>query len=159
MTAPLSLAAEGGCAMHVPRSCAEPPETVVRARTDPARIRQGMPGPEGWTLPVRATDPRPDGGIRFEWVDPRGNGIHLAGENLEPDPPHCLVHVERMFPPDPTPDDRVGTRFDPATDGGAPLTVPMTLPEAATRAAVLSSGKEHGMKASDARLDTLLAPT
>ncbi|MDH3262990.1 MAG: SRPBCC domain-containing protein [Paracoccaceae bacterium] len=156
MTAPLSLSLDGDRALRIARQFAARPEAVFRAHTDPALIRQWMVGPEGWTMPVCESDPRPGGGIRFEWSDGKGNGFHLTGEYLELDPSRRLVHVERMFLPDPTPDNRVETRFDPAPEGGTRLTVTMTLPDADTRAAMLESGMEHGMEASYARLEALL---
>jgi hypothetical protein len=65
-----------------------------------------------------------------------------------------IVHVERMHMPDPTPDNRVETRFAP--DGsGTLMTMRMTLPDAATRTAMLSTGMETGMEASYARLDSM----
>ena len=66
-----------------------------------------------------------------------------------------IVHVERMFLPDPTPDNHVETSFVP--DGaGTLMTMRMTLPDAETRAAMLASGMEHGMEASYVRLETTI---
>jgi hypothetical protein len=57
-----------------------------------------------------------------------------------------------MHRPDPTPDSHVLTTFAP--DGaGTPMTLRMTLPDAATRAAMPATGMEQGMKASYARLE------
>jgi hypothetical protein len=59
-----------------------------------------------------------------------------------------------MYLPDPTPDNHVETNFKP--DGDATLmTLRMTLPDAATRAAMLATGMEHGMEASYARLESI----
>ena len=67
-----------------------------------------------------------------------------------------VVHIERMHMPDPTPDNRIETRFDP--DGkGTVLTMRMTLPNAETRAAMLATGMEHGMEASYVRLEGQIA--
>lgn len=66
-----------------------------------------------------------------------------------------LVHIERMHLPDRTPDHHVETTFSP--DGtGTLMTMRMTLPNAATRQAMLSTGMEQGIKASYVRLDTVL---
>ena len=60
-----------------------------------------------------------------------------------------------MHLPDPTPDNHVETRFEP--DGqGTLMTMRMTLPDAATRAAMLETGMERGMEASYVRLEGLL---
>ena len=59
-----------------------------------------------------------------------------------------------MHLPDQTPDNHVETVFE--EDGeGTLLTARMTLPDQATRAAMLETGMEHGMEASYARLDTV----
>jgi activator of Hsp90 ATPase-like protein len=67
-----------------------------------------------------------------------------------------IVHVERMHLPDPTPDDRVETRFE-ADGSGTLMTMRMTLPDEKTRAAMLATGMEDGMEASYVRLDGLIA--
>jgi uncharacterized protein YndB with AHSA1/START domain len=60
-----------------------------------------------------------------------------------------------MHLPEPTPDNRVETRFE-ADGGGTLLVMRMTLPDAETRAAMLKTGMEHGMEASYARLEGML---
>lgn len=55
----------------------------------------------------------------------------------------------------PTPDNRVETTFD-ADGEGTLMTIRMMLPDAQTRAAMLSSGMEHGMEASYARLEGMI---
>ena len=57
-----------------------------------------------------------------------------------------------MFLPDPTPDNRVETTFTADGDGTL-LVMRMTLPDQATRTAMLSTGMEHGMEAGYARLE------
>jgi hypothetical protein len=60
------------------------------------------------------------------------------------------VVVTRRFAAPP-----VETRFEP--DGnGTLMTLRMTLPDAATRAAMLATGMEHGMEASYVRLETMI---
>jgi hypothetical protein len=60
-----------------------------------------------------------------------------------------------MYLPNPTPDNRIETRFDP--DGaGTLMTMRMTLPNAQTRAAMLASGMERGMEASYVRLEGMI---
>jgi effector-binding domain-containing protein len=61
-----------------------------------------------------------------------------------------------MHLPDATPDNRIETRFD--VDGnGTLMTIKMTLPDAKSRAAMLSTGMEQGMEASYARLESQVA--
>jgi uncharacterized protein YndB with AHSA1/START domain len=150
----LTLKTEGDRHIVVTRRFAAPPEAVYRAHTEPALIQKWLLGPEGWTMPVCISEPRPGGKIRFEWSNGKGEGFHLTGEYLELVPFSRIVHVERMHLPDPTPDNHVETSFE--SDGkGTLLTLRMTVPDAATRAAMLSTGMEQGMEASYARLESI----
>jgi uncharacterized protein YndB with AHSA1/START domain len=113
-----------------------------------------MLGPEGWSMPVCINDPRPGGKFRYEWTNEERGGFHITGEFVELVPFSRIVHVERMHLPDPTPDNHVVTTFE--KDGsGTLMTMRMTLPDAASRAAMLATGMEHGMEASYVRLDAL----
>lgn len=150
----LVLTTEGDTHVVVTRRFDAPPEAVYRAHVDPALIQQWMLGPEGWTMPVCINEARPGGKIRYEWADGQGNGFYLTGEFRELVPGRRIVHVERMHLPDPTPDNLVETTFEP--DGaGTLMRMRMTLPDAATRTAMLSTGMEHGMEAGYARLERL----
>ena len=151
----LTLKTEGDTHVVVTRRFAATPEAVFRAHTEPALIQKWLLGPEGWTMmPVCINEARPGGKIRYEWSDGKGGGFYLTGEFIETVPFSRLVHVERMHLPDPTPDNHVETNFAP--DGtGTLMTMRMTLPDAATRAAMLATGMEDGMEASYARLDAL----
>ena len=151
----MTLTTEGDTHVVVTRHFAAPPEALYRAHTDPKIIQQWMLGPDGWTMPVCISDPRPGGQIRFEWSDGKGNGFHLTGEYLELEPHYRIVHVERMFLPDPTPDNHIETTFAP-NGSGTLMTMRMTLPDAETRAAMLATGMEGGMEASYVRLEGLL---
>ena len=151
----MTLTTEGDRYIIVTRRFAAPPEAVYRAHTEPQLIQKWLLGPEGWTMPVCISEPRPNGKIRYEWTNGKGGAFHLTGEYLELQPYSRIVHVERMHLPDATPDNHVETRFDP--DGsGTLMTVRMTLPDAETRKAMLTSGMEHGMKASYLRLESIL---
>ena len=150
----LTLKTEGDRHVVVVRRFDAPPEAVYRAHTEPALLQKWLLGPDGWTMPVCVSEPRPGGKIRFEWTDGKGGGFYLTGEYLELEPFSRIVHVERMHLPDPTPDNRVETTFKP--DGNGTLfTLRMTLPDAATREAMLATGMEHGMEASYVRLDAM----
>jgi uncharacterized protein YndB with AHSA1/START domain len=150
----MTLNTEGDKHIVVTRRFAAPPEAVYRAHTEPELIKKWLLGPEGWTMPVCVSEPRPGGKIRYEWANAKGGGFYLTGEYLELRPFGRIVHVERMHLPDATPDNHVETRFDP--DGtGTLMTLRMTLPNAETRAAMLKTGMERGMEASYARLDGL----
>ena len=152
----MTLKTEGDSHILITRRFAAPPEAVYRAHTDAELLKKWLLGPEGWTMPVCTVDPRPGGKIRFEWAHEKGGGFYLTGEYLELEPFSRIAHVERMHLPDPTPDNHVETRFDPDGDGTL-MTMRMTLPDSQTRAAMLSTGMEHGMEASYARLDAHFA--
>jgi uncharacterized protein YndB with AHSA1/START domain len=148
------LKTEGDTHIVVTRRFAASPEAVYRAHTEPALLQKWLLGPDGWTMPVCISEPRPGGRIRFEWTNGKGAGFHQTGEYLELAPFSRIVHVARMYLPDPTPDNHVETRFEPDGDGTL-MTLRMTLPDAATRTAMLASGMEHGMEASYARLERM----
>ncbi len=150
----LQLKTEGDTHIVVTRRFAASPEKVYRAHIDPAILQKWLLGPEGWTMPVCISEPHPGGRIRFDWSKGNGHGFHLTGEYLELEPFRKIVHVERMFLPDRTPDNHVETTFEPDGDGTL-LTVRMTLPDAKTREAMLKTGMEGGMEASYARLDQM----
>lgn len=150
----LTLELEGDHVVIVKRRFAAPPEEVYRAHIEPELVKQWMLGPEGWSMPVCLNDARPGGKIRYEWSNGKGQGFHLTGEFIELDPPRRIVHVERMHVPDPTPDNRVETTFT-AEGSGTLMVARMTLPDKATREAMLATGMEHGMEASYQRLDSI----
>lgn len=151
----LTLTTEGDRHVVVTRRFAAPPETVYRAHIEPELLKKWLLGPDGWTMPVCISDARPNGKIRFEWSDGKGGGFYLTGEYLELEPYSRIVHVERMHLPDPTPDNHIETKFE-ADGAGTLMTMRMTLPDAATRTAMLSTGMERGMEASYVRLEGVL---
>jgi uncharacterized protein YndB with AHSA1/START domain len=156
MKNPLSLELEGETVVIVKRFFAAPPEMIYQAHTDPKLVQQWCLGPEGWTMPVCIYEARPGGKIRCEWSDGKGGGFYLTGEFVEVDPPHRTVHIERMHLPDPTPDNRVETRFTKQGTGTL-MIMRMNLPDAQTREMMLSTGMEEGMEASYVRLEQQLA--
>ena len=151
----MSLKTEGDRYVVVTRRFKAPPEAVYRAHVEPALVQRWMLGPPGWSMPVCINEARPGGKIRYEWSDGQGHGFHLTGEFVELEPFSRIVHVERMHLPEPTPDNRIETRFE-ADGTGTLMTMRMTLPDEKSRAAMLASGMEGGMEASYVRLEGLL---
>jgi uncharacterized protein YndB with AHSA1/START domain len=151
----MTLTTEGDKHVVVTRHFAASPEAVYRAHTEPEIIQKWLLGPEGWTMPVCINEARPGGKIRYEWINGKGHGFHLTGEYVELQPYHRIVHVERMHLPDPTPDNKVETTFEP-NGSGTLMTLRMTLPNAETRAAMLATGMERGMEASYVRLEGMI---
>jgi len=151
----LTLKTEGDTHVVVTRRFAAAPESVYRAHTDPELIQKWLLGPEGWTMPVCINEAKPGGKFRYEWKNGKGNGFCITGELLELVPYSKIVHVERMFLPEATPDNHIETRFDP--DGtGTLMTMRMSLPDSETRAAMLATGMESGMEASYVRLEGMI---
>ncbi len=109
----LTLVTEGDRHVVVTREFAASPEFVFRAHTEAELVQQWMLGPDGWTMPVCICDARVGGEIRYEWSDGKGRGFHLTGEFLALEPYRRIVHVERMFLPEQTPDNTIETRFEP----------------------------------------------
>lgn len=151
----LTLKTEGDRHVVVTRRFAARPEAVYRAHTDPKIVQKWLLGPEGWTMPVCICEAKPNGRIRYEWSDGKGNGFHLTGEFIELEPYRRIVHIERMHLPDPTPDNHIETRFE-ADGTGTLMTMRMTLPDEATRKLMLSTGMEKGMEVSYARLERMV---
>jgi uncharacterized protein YndB with AHSA1/START domain len=151
----MTLKTEGDTHVVVTRHFDAPPEKVYKAHTDPKIVQKWCTGPDGWTMPVCISEPKPGGKIRYEWTNGKGAGFYLTGEFLELQPYSKIVHVERMHLPDPTPDNHIETRFD--VDGtGTLMTMRMTLPDKKTREAMLATGMETGMEASYIRLETMI---
>jgi len=148
----LTLSLEGDTHVVVTRRFAASPDLLYRAHTDCRLIQKWLLGPDGWHMPECECDPRPGGKIRYGWSNDEGHGFHLTGEFVELEAPRRIVHVERMFLPDPTPDNRVETVFE-ADGEGTLMTMRMTLPSAEIREAMLSTGMEHGMEASYVRFE------
>jgi uncharacterized protein YndB with AHSA1/START domain len=151
----MTLKTEGDRYVIVTRHFAATPEAVYRAHTEPEIIRKWLLGPDGWTMPVCINEAQVNGKFRYEWSNAKGAGFYVTGEFLELEPYSRIVHVERMFLPDPTPDNHVETRFEP-NGAGTLMTMRMTLPDAETRAQMLKTGMEHGMEASYVRLESLI---
>ena len=151
----LTLRTEGDTHVVITRRFAAPPEAVYRAHAEPELIQKWLLGPDGWTMPVCLIEARPGGKFHYEWKNAKGEGFYITGELLELRPYSKIVHIERMFLPDRTPDNHVETTFEPGGKGTL-MTIRMTLPDEKTRATMLSTGMERGMEASYVRLEKLL---
>jgi uncharacterized protein YndB with AHSA1/START domain len=152
----LELRTEGDTHVVVSRRFEAPPEAVYRAHVEAELVQKWMLGPDGWTMPVCVCEAWPGGKIRYEWTRGEGGGFFLTGEFVELEPFSRIVHVERMHLPQMvTPDNHIETRFEADGDGTL-MTMRMTLPDAQTRTAMLSTGMEGGMEASYARLEGIL---
>jgi uncharacterized protein YndB with AHSA1/START domain len=151
----LSLEQLSPTQVRIIRDFAAPPALVWRAHMEPALIRQWCYGPDDWEMTRCEVDPRPGGRMVYAWANRTGPmRFHMEGEFLEIEPQRRILHVERMFLPDPTPENRVETRFE-ARNGGTRLTMLMSMPTAEAMAAMLATGMADGMEMSYARIDRL----
>lgn len=151
---PLTLERTSPTTARVTRFFAAPPARVFAAHSDPALLRQWLTGPEGWVMVRCEIDLRPGGSLRYDWQALDGSfAFHLTAEVLEVEAPHRILHVERMFLPDRTPDNRVETRF--LTEGaGTRMVMTMQVEAAETMDAMLATGMADGMEMSYARLES-----
>ena len=151
--APTAIALTGDRQITLTRRFAAPPALLLRAHLEPDLIRRWMVGPDGWTMPLCQSDSRPGGSFRFDWWDGKATRFHATGEYIEVTPQR-IVHVERMFLPDPTPDNHVETTFT-ADGAGTRLTVTMRVASPETMEAMVASDMTEGMEVSYARIDAL----
>lgn len=153
----LSLEQLSPTEVRIIRDFGAPPALVWRAHTEPDLVRQWCYGFEGWDMPRCEIDLRPGGKMLYAWADRNSPmQFHLEGEFLEIEPQHRILHVERMFLPDPTPDNRIETRFE-ARGGGTRLIMLMTMPSPEAMEAMLATGMADGMEVCYARIDALEA--
>ena len=157
---PLAIKRTSPTTLCLARRLKAPPQAVWDAHMDPALIRRWMGGDGGTTMPVCENDPREGGALRFGWREPDGSGFTLTGTYEAVEAPRAgqggrVVHTEVMHMPDPTPANRIETRFDPDCTGGTLLSLTMTLPDAASMDGLLASGMTDGMESCYVMLDDI----
>lgn len=150
----LSITRTSLTTLVITRSFAAPPQAVYDAHTKPELIRQWLCGEGGTTLPVCENDPRVGGRIFYEWREPDGSGFTLEGVYEVVEAPHRTVHTEVMYLPDPMPENRIETRFEPE-GSGTRMVMTMTLPTAADADALIASGMSEGLEGCYRVLDGL----
>jgi uncharacterized protein YndB with AHSA1/START domain len=153
---PLTLTRTSPTTLVLTRHFAAPPQAVWDAHMKPDLIRQWLCGEGGTTMPVCENDPTVGGRIHYEWREPDGSGFSLTGIYEVIEAPHRSVHVEVMHLPDPTPENRIETRFDPEGTGTR-LTMTMTLPDAASMDGMIASGMSEGLEGCYRQLDVQTA--
>lgn len=156
MPAPLKIVLDGETEVIVTRQFDAPPTLVYRAHIEPELVAKWMLGMPGWRMPVCEIDARPGGTFRYAFEHDEEPGFRIEGDFISLEPGIRIVHVERMYLPDPTPDNHVETVFAPDGDGTR-MTMRMRLPDAETRKAMLDTGMADGMELSYQTLDGLMA--
>lgn len=154
---PLTVERTSPTTLTITRHFAASPERVWAAHMEPELIRRWLKGEDGTTMPVCENDPRVGGAIRYEWRETDGSGFSLTGTYEVVEPPSGdragrSVHTEVMHLPDPTPPNRVETRFEP--DGtGTRLVMTMSLKSPESVDAMIASGMTDGMEGCYRMLD------
>lgn len=155
MTA-LKLELNGDTQAIITRRFAAPPALVYRAHVEPALLQRWCLGPDGWEMHECTFEARVGGRFLYRWRNAEGHGFHADGEILEIEPGKRILHVERMYLPDPTPDNRVETQFI-ADGSGTLMKMTMTVPNAEIREAMLATGMTDGMEISYERMERVLS--
>ncbi|MCB9898853.1 MAG: SRPBCC family protein [Planctomycetes bacterium] len=121
-------------------------------------LRRWLLGPPGWTMTVCENDVRPGGAFRHVWRDAQGAEMAMSGTYLEVVRPERVVRSERfLFGCDAQAGEQHGTLVLTERDGRTTITITVLYPSREARDGALQSGMEHGMRASYARCDDLLA--
>jgi uncharacterized protein YndB with AHSA1/START domain len=127
-----------------------PRAVVFEAWTTPEHLRRWLLGPEGWTMTICDIDFRPGGAWHYAWHNANGTDMHIHGTYREIVVPERIVTTEAWGDPWP---DTVNTLT--LTESGSRTTVTnqVVYPSKEARDAALTSGMQHGVEASYARLD------
>lgn len=150
-----------------------PRDRVWRAWTDPTELARWW-GPHGYTTPVVAADPRPEGGLRIVMRSPDGMEIPITGEFVDVDPPSRLVFVDEVGEDAPASWHETLGRYRPSLppgsplrtvvtvtfeerDGGTLLTITSAFASDEDRDAVMRVGAVSGWSESLEKLETLIA--
>lgn len=151
---PMHLEPIGETDLLVTRRLDAPCETVWRALSEPALIRQWLLGPPGWTMPVCEVDFRVGGAYRYVW-EKNGTRMGMGGTFLEIVRPERIVTTER-FDESWYPGEAVGTQE--LVDAGDHTLYRLTVryQSLAARAMALESGMAKGMEYGYDRLEELL---
>jgi uncharacterized protein YndB with AHSA1/START domain len=155
-TTPLSITTPSEREIRITRSFAAPRHLVFAAYTRPDLLRRWLLGPPGWSLIVCDVDLRVGGAYRYVWRKEDGTEMGMGGTFREVSPPDRLVATE-LFDQDWTGGETVSTLELSERDGRTMLVNVVSYSSREARDGALQSGMEHGMEASYARLDEILA--
>lgn len=152
----LSLSLDGERQIKITRRLKAPPDFAFRAHTEGELMMKWLSGTRGYSLTIEELESRDDGPFSYRFDNADGShSFHIRGRFLELERPRRILHVETMYLPDPTPENRIETLFEPDGDGTL-MRMTMSLPDAATRQAMIDSGMADGMEESYQVLDGLV---
>jgi uncharacterized protein YndB with AHSA1/START domain len=123
------MSAGDGLVLCLERVLPAPRAAVYRALTDSAELGKWW-GPNGFTTPRAAFDPKVGAGYRIAMQPPDGDLFHLSGEFREVEPRVRLTYTFRWDPPHP--DDRETVVTLSLDDRGDKTRVRLTQGEFAT---------------------------
>lgn len=132
-------------------------DDVWRAHHDADLLRRWQLGPDGWEM----TEVTPPAGAGSEFIyrwapvgETEGSPFAISGEVRESEPPHRVVHAERM---EGFEGETLNELTLTAVPDGTLLVYVITYDSAAARDAMLATGMTDGMEQSYRRLEGVLA--
>jgi uncharacterized protein YndB with AHSA1/START domain len=138
----------------ISRALDAPRAVVFDCYTKPELIKRWLSGPVGWRLAVCDNDLRVGGAYRWVWRGPDGQDMGMRGVYHEIVPPERIVRTE-VF--DNWPDNEaIGTVELRERDGQTTVTMTVLYPSRQARDGALTSGMQHVVATSLARLAALL---
>lgn len=155
MTAALSVALDGDCALSFTRRFAAPRPLVWRAMTEAALIKTWL-----WAHDCPMTlceqEFRVGGTLRWGWQVAPGRVMAMSGRFLEIEPPGRLVHTE-LFDEDWTDGETRVTTLLHDEGGATRMEMTVLYRSAKGREMALKTAMSDGMEEGYARLDSLLS--
>ena len=155
---PMTMTKTGMSDLTVKRRFNATPEAVYDAHVDVEKLKKWMLGPEGWTMPHCALDPKVGGAFSYTWEDSNsGEQFTIRGHFVALDRPNRIEHVEVMDMPGMTsPESQVVTEFAP-DGGGTLMTMTIHYDSVESREGAIASGMEEGMAWSYDNLERIVS--
>jgi uncharacterized protein YndB with AHSA1/START domain len=133
-----------------------PRNLVFDAWTIPDLLKRWLHGPDGWRLAECTVDLRVGGSARYVWRNVDGRSLGMTGVYREIVRPERIVATE-LFDEDWTGGETIGTVVFTEQAGRTKLTQTVLYASQEARDGALKTGMAHGVEASFAKLDELLA--
>lgn len=154
----LKITRSGDREIVITRVMDAPRELVWDAMSKPEFLKRWLLGPPGWEMTECENDQRVGGTFRHAWRHADGNVMAMHGTYREVVPFERVVRTETFdMGCDAQAGEQVGTMVLAEDKGKTTLTVTVTFPTKEACDGMLASGMEHGMAASYALLDEVLA--
>ena len=151
----LKIVAQGDQEIVITREFDAPRDLVFEAWTTPALLKRWLGVFGGWSLDVCEIDLRPSGAFRYLWRNADAN-LEIRGSYSDIQAPERIVGSEQFVQPFVS-DEAIGTIVFEERNGRTYVRNTVRYTSQAARDGALQSPMEHGMRASYAALDALLA--